>query len=195
MSLFNIMSKMAREMDKQRFQRIKEEERQKAEAFNEPVEIFNIEIDREADDYDYVKENIDEITDLYNLWVEEYVEIDNMRESMNIELEFEDYLQSLEDAITLTQNTYEEIDLVPEVFEVSFTTQQYLQKVKENYLLALECHIRRVEVMRDGIIETLENGIAIENTAELANQFLDKASFYVKSAFRYMEKSFQSATK
>lgn len=196
MGLFNIMSKVAREMDKQRFQRIKEEERQKVETFNESEEVINIEVaPEEEDNFNFVKENINEIASIYNSWYEEYAEIDTVRESMDIELEFVDYLQSFEDAILLTQSAYEEIDLIPEVFELPLTTQQYLRKVKENYLLALECHIRRNEVMRDGIIETLENGVAIENPPELANQFLDKARFYTNSAFKYLEKAFKSLSR
>lgn len=195
MSLFNIMSIIAKEMDKQRFENMKQQEQlERDESISEYEEVYTEEDVFENEDLDFVKETIEEILTIYNDWAEDYLELERMRGDLDIEFDFEDYFQNLDESILLSQSAYEEIELVPETFEVPVIAQQYLAKVKENFLLALQCHVKRNESFKYGILETIEKGIATEYPIELTNQFLDKAEFYIKSGKRYIDKAIQSVS-
>lgn len=188
---FSIISKVAKEMDKQRFAEIKKQEvvaSKKIDSFEEDIFEENL----ENIELELVVNYLDEVINIYDGWVENYSLLEQLRDQMDLEVELDNYVENLQYTIKMSKEVKVAMRLVFEDLEVPELTARYMSKTKEKLLFTITFHIKRTEVIIMGLYELIETGSNEEYPPDLANYYSDKASMYYEEGKDYMHRALNS---
>ncbi|WP_338469414.1 hypothetical protein R4Z10_11310 [Niallia sp. XMNu-256] len=120
---------------------------------------------------------------VYNNYVDDYNKNKAIRELLNKETEIEAYIRNIDNGIRLTGKAMEQIKSAPYVYQLPKSIQQYLSASKTQFLLSLEHHLKRDEVIK----QLLTNQKNLALTMDDANAFLAKSDQHLNSAMHYMD--------
>lgn len=129
------------------------------------------------------------LLNLYNNYTEQYDENEALRESLNIHVNVDKYLDNVEYGIVLTRNAQDRIKTLPFVYDLPKGAQEYLRASKNEILSHLDYYIKRDELVKRTISETKNNGTSRAQNKEDANQLIIKAHIHFESAIGYMERA------